>query len=61
MKNSLLPFLYKLIDDIENNRMGENQMVRLGEAIRYYYYNENESDIKYFTLGYYIYNFLLKY
>lgn len=59
-RNLLLTFLQELVNNVENDRLSEREMIKLGDAIRYYYYDDDKSDIKYFTLGYYIYNFLLK-
>lgn len=59
-RNLLLTFLQELVNNIENDRLSEREMIKLGDAIRYYYHDDDKSDIKYFTLGYYIYNFLLE-
>lgn len=58
----LITFLEQAIQDVKHKRLTEKQLIHLGEAIRYYYYlekdKEDNDEMKYFTLGYYILNFL---
>lgn len=66
----MLSLLEKIIDDVKNNRLSDDELKELGGAIRYYYVSldlltrvdktSNFENLKYYTLGYYVYNFLLE-
>lgn len=66
MENELISFLNNLIKDIENKKMSKDNLKKIGEFYMSYKFNpiceENnfsKEDLKFFTLGWYIYTYIL--
>ena len=61
-KDDIIRHLETLIEKIKKNELEENEMRDLSLLYIKHLYNEKESDddIKYFSLGWYIHEFLLK-
>jgi cobalamin biosynthesis Co2+ chelatase CbiK len=61
-KDDIIRHLETLIEKIKKNEIEENEMRELSLLYIKHLYNEKESDddIKYFSLGWYIHEFLLK-
>ena len=61
-KDDIIRHLETLIEKIKKNEIEENEMRDLSLLYIKHLYNEKESDddIKYFSLGWYIHEFLLK-
>ena len=64
MENELTTFLNNLIFEIENKKIGKDNLKKIGEFYMSYKFNENfpkeeEENLKFFTLGWYIYTYIL--
>ena len=62
--NALAPFLRKLADDLEKNKLSNEETQRIGEFYMSWLNTEEEMNdkdfIKFFTMGWYVYRQILK-